>query len=109
MKTFFIASSWEDRKIANSLSKKFILDFGWRCNTTWWFHVNEGKGLHYALEDMDNVKKADLLIVYNSGKKTTGKLIEIGMALALDKRVFIYGKPITGVYSNLVKYMGELD
>lgn len=105
---FFIAGSWEDRIICRDFAEELINDNkNWICTTNWWEHGDKNKSLQYAIEDLENLKSSDILIVYNSDKKTTGKLIEIGIALGLKIPVFIYGNNITGIYKELIKYKGQ--
>jgi hypothetical protein len=104
---FFVASSWEDRDIARRMALQISQKYGWKNVSTWWLHEDRGKKLQYAVEDITNLRKADMLFVYNGEHKTAGKFIEIGIALELRIPVFIYGNKLTTVYENLVVYKGE--
>ena len=105
---FFIAGSWEDRDMVEKLTHDIWKKFGnWNSTTSWWKHEDKGLGLAYAYDDKENLRKADIFIIYNTDRKSTGKIVELGMAIAWDKPIFVYGKPISGVYETFTKYMGE--
>jgi len=104
---FFVASSWEDRQIAQEMARDVSIKYNWVNVSEWWKHEDRSKKLQYAVEDLANLKQADVLFVYNGEKKTAGKYVEMGIALALNKPVFLYGNKLTTVYNELVIYKGE--
>ena len=104
---FFVASSWEDRHIAMQMANDITRIYRWKNVSTWWLHADRNQKLRYAVEDLFNLKRADVLFVYNGELKTAGKLIEIGIALALKIPVFLYGNKLTTVYEHLIIYKGE--
>lgn len=104
---FFVAASWEDKKIAEGFANEITKKYNWENVSIWWTHADRNKKLQYAMEDLENLKKADVLFVYNGELKTAGKLIEIGIALGLGKPIFLYGNELTTVYNEIIIYKGE--
>ena len=104
---FYVAASWEDRHIAESMANEIKRKYGWENTSIWWTHEDRNKKLMYAVEDVDNVRECDVLFVYNGELKTAGKFIEIGIALGLKKPVFLFGKPLTTIFGELIIYKGE--
>ena len=104
---FFVAASWEDKEIAKDMAIDISMKFLWENVSTWWTHADRNKKLKYAMEDLENLKRADVLFVYNGEKKTSGKLIEIGIALGLGKKVFLYGNKLSTVYDEILIYKGR--
>jgi len=104
---FFVAASWFDKDKASDMAYIISMRYGWQCTSYWWKHEDPKHRLSYAIEDLKNLREADYLFVYNGEHKTTGKLIEIGVALGLGIPVFVYGNKISGVYSELIIYKGE--
>lgn len=109
MKTikFFVAGSWEDRAICKKLAKTIEEKFNWICNTDWWTHEGREKRIKYAIEDLENLKDSDVFFLYNGDKKTSGKLIEVGIGLCQKIPVYVYGNKLTTVYDELVIYKGK--
>lgn len=74
----------------------------------WWKHTNMEFKEKYARRDMKAIIRCDLFIFYNSKTKTSGKYVELGMAIALNKPVHIYGKPLTTIFRhNFTEYKGK--
>jgi nucleoside 2-deoxyribosyltransferase len=107
MTNFYVAASWEDRDIARQMAREIMLKFKWENTSVWWLHEDRDKKLMYAIEDVENIRRSDVIFLYNGDKCTAGKFFEIGMAVALKKPVFVYGKELTTVFGDLVKYKGE--
>jgi len=63
----------------------------------------------YIEEDIKAIRKCDLFIMYNTNKKTSGKFIELGMAIILNKPILIYGKDITSMFKSRTQYCGEFN
>lgn len=106
---FYIAASYDDKEIAKKIALYFEDKYGWICTCYWWTHikVNEFDRLSFAAEDLKSVKDSDLFFMYNSEKKTGGKMVEMGIALAIGIPVYIIGKKITTVFGELTNYLGE--
>ena len=71
-----------------------------------WLHTNwqddgssssaapEEKCAEWAMRDMKDVFSCDVLVQFTSGERSRGgKHVELGMALALNKRVLVVGLP----------------
>jgi hypothetical protein len=105
MVKFFIAASWEDKNSAEFYARKIKEKYGWECTTEWWLH-KENQPFLSAIEDLAAIRNSDILFVFNSGKKSEGKNIEIGYALALGIPVYIFGYNLTTIYRKVINYMG---
>jgi nucleoside 2-deoxyribosyltransferase len=93
----FVAASWCDREIARQIAEELRKN-GIEVTTTWWTHESETRSQDWCNDDIKNMKKADMLIIYNSGAKTGGKHVELGMAIMKNIPIIVYGIPLTTVY-----------
>lgn len=104
----YISASWDDRdkvmEFKNNIDDSHKGRYELTCR--WWDHTGDDS-ITYALEDVIGVSKCDIFIFYNGEKKTSGKFIEFGMALAFRKTIKVYGKPLTTVFRKLTEYCGE--
>jgi nucleoside 2-deoxyribosyltransferase len=90
MRKRFYVSSRKDRSAeADALSEK-LQARGWERTYKWTAHDGEGTDAHAkaALEELEGVRKADVLIVLLPGG--FGTHVEIGAALALGKSVILH-------------------
>lgn len=51
-------------------------------------------------EDIKAIKECELFVLYNGERKSGGKYIELGIAIAFNKPVVIYGNNITSIYKS---------
>ena len=66
-----------------------LLGEGYRIAVDWTWHAEEGKSLEYASEDLMGVIGCDVF-VFIDGIRSTGKFVELGIALGIDKPIIIY-------------------
>jgi hypothetical protein len=104
----YLSASIEDKdsilKFIQNIEKAHKDKYEITCR--WWDRIGNDK-ITYALECMNGVKEADLFLMYNGNKKTTGKSIELGMAIILGKIIRVYGNPLTTIFNSLIKYCGK--
>jgi len=97
----FVAASWADREVAKQISEELEKDGLFNVTTRWWNHTGQNNAC-YAREDIDSVKAADIFVMYNTEKRTTGKIAELGMALLRGIPIFIFGEKIDSIYGSIV-------
>lgn len=106
----YIAAPWVRKQEAIEVGKRFEAA-GHEITSRWFTHVGtatDSAGVtapreqiqHQAMEDIDDVRRADLLVVLNL-QKSEGKAVETGIALAA-------GIPVVsvGVRSNIFQTLG---
>jgi hypothetical protein len=106
MTKIYLAASFEDHKKVFDIARMLKLK-GHIITCDWWNHL-ENDMERYAKEDYDGVKQADMIVVINNGRKSTGKLVEIGLGLAWNIPIHVFEENITGVYSTMVNYHGKV-
>lgn len=88
----YIAGPWADRELVKVISQGFD-DRGVEITHRWWDFEGDysevEKMAEYARLDLEGVRAADVLVLINT-RKSEGKAVEQGLALA-------WGKPIIGV------------
>lgn len=107
----YVAAPWVRREEAIEIAAKFV-KAGHEITSRWFHHVGDptdatGKVLDQdevskqALEDIEDVRRADTLIVLNL-QKSEGKAVETGIAIAA-------GIPIisVGTRSNIFQILGR--
>lgn len=91
MKKIYLAGKWEERKAA----KLVMLDLekeGHIITHDWTLHEDMNDAVDYAVEDIEGVKNADVLVVLAmKDYPYKGAYCEFGAALALNKPVFVFG------------------
>ena len=103
MKTkIYVGASFEDRLIVKELENK-LKSRGFKITSNWTEHFNKNECEMYAKEDLQGIKDADILVVYNSSHKTTGKITEIGMAIYKGIPVLVFGEPYSSIFSYMVQ------
>ena len=97
MKSFYIAAPWDMKAEAKRIAKWFVAD-GWN-NTARWLELGDDlDSTHYkaeAVNDVVDVANSDVLILLNSqkrGEETSGKAVEMGMAIAWGLPVIVIGE-----------------
>jgi hypothetical protein len=105
VKKIYIASTYADRHLTAKLAAE-LEKMGFMITRKWWEDAEFGFHTDNASSDMDGVMDADLLICYNSARRSEGKLMEIGMALALGTPVIVLGRPIRTIFKFLMEING---
>jgi nucleoside 2-deoxyribosyltransferase len=91
----YLAGKWQDRKRIAQLSKDLI-ELG--HSITWPWFIKESRnsvGSLCAIRDIRGVREADTCIFLFDvpiARKGKGTFSELGMAIALNKRVIVVGK-----------------
>ena len=103
----YVSASFNDKEKIIRF-KKYIdnaHDGKYEITCRWWDHTGDDS-ITYALEDLIGVRECDIFILYNGSEKTSGKIFEFGMAVALGKTIKIYGNPLTTVFRHFGEYCG---
>lgn len=96
----YVAAPWSDRDKAKGLGDQ-LETFGHEITHKWW--IDEGKGYngdedHYrqcAINDFVAIQTADKVIILNTqprGEETSGKAVEMGLAIAFQVPVVVVGE-----------------
>lgn len=116
----YLSSSVCDMQVLKELSKK-LESLGHTITRKWWENTegNKEEQDSYAIKDKEAIEKCDLFIMYNGEKKTSGKLIEFGIAIGCGKPIIKFGNKLTSVFScfgrsyknikNLIKDINKED
>ena len=104
----FIAGSIEDKDKLIKLVEHFEI-MGCVITRKWWKFTTDKEHNYpiYVEEDIKAIKECDLFVLFNTDKKTGGKYIEIGIAIAFNKPILIYGDNITSIYRSRVHCIRE--
>ena len=93
----YIAGPWVERPVARSVREK-CKAAGLEVTSRWLDFSGDSHDpqvfLEEALNDYDDVRRADVLLLLNlqkRGEETSGKAVETGMALAWGKTVYMVG------------------
>ena len=93
---FYIAGKWEEREAVKGLM--LALEWmGHSITVDWTIHETSDKGYpqQYAIDDVEGVKQCDVYVGRFINKNNyKGALVEMGIALGLDKQVWIIGHAI---------------
>ena len=104
----YISASLQDRGVVqqfkNNIDDAHKGKYEITCR---WWDEDDDDPITRALECKIGVAECDLFIMYNGTKKTTGKSIELGMAILAGKPTLIYGEPLTTSFRAVVKYCGN--
>ena len=100
----YVGATWEERQTAKwtmgELEKRgHVITHDWTNHEA----PNTGDPIgdeimweKYAEEDLNGVNEADILVVINpNGVVSTGKMIELGYAIAKGKKIYVCGKHIS--------------
>ena len=89
MKNFYVASKFEDQKMVGEVID-ILTSLGYKNTYDW--RGGEILSTEQAVLDMNGVKDADFVVgIFIENHQYKGAIAEIGMALALNKKVFIIG------------------
>ena len=91
-KSFYIAASLSEVELARSVSET-LQEKGWINTYDWTIHcsntaIDEEMMRKIAEHESSGVRNADIVIILNP--KGRGTHMELGMALALNKKVYLY-------------------
>lgn len=111
-KRVYLAGPWVHRAIARELAAE-LQSAGYTITHDWWNYEGEdqdketGEALrHFAQLDVDAVRTADVVVVYNSAK-SEGKAAEQGMAIAWGKPIVCITpgeSPSSNIFHHLANY-----
>ena len=105
----YICGSVEDVESIKKLASFFEFN-GFEITRDWWNHIDrdEDSKNFYACEDLIAIKKCDLFVIYEGNIKTSGKYIELGIAIALGKPIFNLNKRLTSVFKVFTKNLTNI-
>lgn len=90
---FYIGSGFKNFKIVNTVSKKLI-NLGHIHTYNWAENINEDETREDMIKESDfeiqGIKDSDIVIIILPAGR--GTHIELGMALALNKKVYLYSE-----------------
>lgn len=102
--TIYLASRYGDAPRLRDVGER-LRAFGHKVTSRWvWADRRAGRRFEdipfeekaeIALENLDDVRACDVLVLFNDhtpGASRGGKFVELGMAIALDKRLIIVGE-----------------
>ena len=95
----YVAGKWSERSKVRELMNAFEL-YGHEVTCDWTKHEDPCKSEEYSVEDINAIKECDVLIAYMPSANVfyKGAWVEIGAALALDKKVIIIGNKVSSVF-----------
>lgn len=108
---FYVAGKWQDREYIKSIMEH-LKKLGHEITCDWTTHSFDSKtGVtgtkedieNFALEDIQGVKEADICIfLFGQEYVYRGALVELGLAIAFNKEIFIIGnKQDDCIFANL--------
>jgi nucleoside 2-deoxyribosyltransferase len=110
MYKLYIAAPWIDRERMPEIAAKFEAE-GHIITHKWWEFedTQESESTHdrlqeQAINDLDGVSRADILILINSSK-SEGKAVEQGIALAHALPIIAVGKLGDGTSKNVFHHL----
>jgi nucleoside 2-deoxyribosyltransferase len=112
IKRVYLAGPWVDRIIAKSIAGT-LEKAGYTITHPWWNYEGEDQDKEtpeslakFAQMDVDAVRTADAVVVYNSAK-SEGKAVEQGLAIAWNKPIIVitpWDRPSSNIFHNLSNY-----
>lgn len=115
---FYVGSSFKNNQLVNYISKEFS-KFDWENTHNWAenIKVNETQSdlISSSIQEKEAIKSADVIIIVLPGG--LGTHIEIGMALAWEKKVYLCStdeKLLNGTVNfyylpDIIKLSGNID
>lgn len=88
---FYIGSGFKNAELVNEFSKK-LQSHGWKHTFNWTKYISEYETLEdlikYSELEQKGIEEADaVIIILPAGR---GTHIELGMAIALNKKIYLY-------------------
>ena len=109
---FYVAGKFEDRARIKGLMKT-ITALGHEITTDWTTHEidSEDKLHEYALEDVSGVRDCDYYVgvFIDNSYRYSGALVELGVALGLDKGIVIIGHAIDSCIFIKLPFVGRFE
>jgi len=104
----YLAGSWRERKKIKKWMK-LLEKHGSEITIDWTWHDSEDAEdvLKFARDDKLGVEACDVFII-DAKFRTLGKYVELGMALALNKEIYMLGNS-TCIFSNLIDHKNKFD
>lgn len=95
----YVAGKWNESEHVRVVMNMLKVN-GHEITCDWTGHIHPLKSKEYALEDLEGVKNCDVLLALMPDPTTfyKGAWIEVGMALALNKKVIIVGEGVSSVF-----------
>lgn len=97
---FYVAGRFSEKEKVKEINK-LILDEGFELSGDWTDHIGSDdygktaeRSREYAIEDIEAVKDCDVFALLLNEKGGTGSSTELGVALALDKKIYLVGDHI---------------
>ena len=88
---FYIGSGFKNAELVNEFSKK-LQNYGWQHTYNWAENIKENETIEDLIEysklEQKGIEEADaVIIILPAGR---GTHIELGMAIALNKKIYLY-------------------
>ena len=88
---FYIGSGFKNAELVNEFSKK-LQNYGWQHTYNWAENIKENETIEDLIEysklEQKGIEEADAVrIILPAGR---GTHIELGMAIALNKKIYLY-------------------
>ncbi len=95
----YVAGKWSESKGVKKVME-MLESRGHIITLDWTGHVHPDKSKEYAIEDIKGVRECDVLVacMWTPDIFYKGCWVEIGAALALDKKVVIIGHEVSSVF-----------
>ena len=101
--SYYLAATFDEREKArefvHTLNREW--DYAYRCTARWVFAEDDEEGIrdgrlppgarHFALNDIDDIRKADVFVLMTGARSSPGKMTETGYAMALGKPIYPVG------------------
>lgn len=88
---FYIGSSFKNYKLVNILAEK-LKEYGWEHTYNWANSIQEAESkedlIAYSMHEQKGIFDSDVVIILLPGGR--GTHIELGMALAWGKKIYLY-------------------
>lgn len=95
----YVAGKWKEASYVQEVMDMLKLK-GHEITCDWTGHVHPEKSKEYAIEDLEGVKNCDIVFALMPDPTTfyKGAWIEIGMGLALNKKIIVVGEEVSSVF-----------
>lgn len=103
----YISASMEDEERVIQIAN-YLKAMGHTITREWWNFKDSNLKHEYAYHDLTAIQDCDFFIFYNSEIKTTGKYVEFGIALGLNKPIISLGKELTTVFRVFSKHYKKI-
>lgn len=111
----YVAGKWEEREEVRKLQQQ-LRHLGHQITVDWTWHERDDPGFptQYAVDDIKGVIACNAYVgIFKNGLSYKGALVEMGVALACGKMVFIIGHAIDSClfvsHPSVQKFETELE